>query len=58
MNASDREFQRELSQININTAMDIMRNTISSNNAQSMWSSYGSIANAGIQAYDKYSEKK
>ena len=53
INADDREFQKELQQMDINTAMAIMRSQIRNAENTRMWSSIAEIGGVGTEALGK-----
>lgn len=58
MNASDRDFQKQLAEMDINSAWQIANSQMATTQAQSMWSGIGTMAQTGLAAYDKYSKKE
>lgn len=56
MNASDRDFAEQLSQIDANIAVDMLGSEINAANQQSIWSGASGVVQGGLKAYDKYSD--
>jgi hypothetical protein len=52
-NANEREFTRQLAQIDINTAINIGRAQIQESNTQAIFTGVGGLASAGAKIYDK-----